>query len=120
MPLTSSDSWKSPSSTPGRCAEQNDMHAIHTPSLLEFPLSHLHPSPCITQSHFERAGKSTSVPPSLFSFEELVMGKDGELRKEKRFPGTNKVGMLAWHTVLKTPQYPEGREVSTTLPLPCS
>jgi hypothetical protein len=59
------------------------------------------------------------VPPSLFSFEELVMGKDGELRKEKRFPGTNKVGMLAWHTVLKTPQYPEGREVSTTLPLPC-
>ena len=55
------------------------------------------------------------MPPSLFTFEELVIGKDGELRKEKRFPGTNKVGMLAWHTVLKTPQYPEGREVSTTL-----
>ena len=51
------------------------------------------------------------VPPSLFTFDELVLGRDGELRKEKRFPGTNKVGMLAWHTVLKTPQYPEGREV---------
>jgi acetyl-CoA carboxylase/biotin carboxylase 1 len=64
------------------------------------------------QSHFERAGKlQGAVPPLLFTFDELVIGKDGELRKEKRFPGTNKVGMLAWHTVLKTPQYPEGREV---------
>lgn len=51
------------------------------------------------------------MPPSLFTFDELVLGKDGQLKKEKRFPGTNKVGMLAWHTVLKTPQYPEGREV---------
>ena len=72
------------------------------------------PSPF--QSHFERAGISSSAPPTLFSFDELVMGKDGELRKEKRFPGTNKVGMLAWHTVLKTPQYPEGREVHHTAP----
>jgi len=64
------------------------------------------------QSHFERAGKlQGAVPPLLFTYDELVIGKDGELRKEKRFPGTNKVGMLAWHTVLKTPQYPEGREV---------
>jgi acetyl-CoA carboxylase/biotin carboxylase 1 len=63
------------------------------------------------QSHFERAGKVGSPPPSLFTFDELVLGKDGQLKKEKRFPGINKVGMLAWHTVLKTPQYPEGREV---------
>jgi acetyl-CoA carboxylase/biotin carboxylase 1 len=50
-------------------------------------------------------------PAKVFSFDELVMGKDGELRKEKRLPGSNKVGMLAWLTVMKTPQYPEGREV---------
>ena len=30
-------------------------------------------------------------PPGLFAFEELVLGKDGNLNKEKRFPGTNKV-----------------------------
>ena len=58
------------------------------------------------------ANKALSSPPaSLFSFDELILGKDGELRKEKRFPGSNKVGMLAYHTVMKTPQYPEGRDV---------
>lgn len=31
--------------------------------------------------------------------------------KSKRFPGTNKIGMLAWVTTMKTPQYPLGREV---------
>ena len=31
--------------------------------------------------------------------------------KEKRFPGDNKIGMLAWVCNMKTPQYPEGREV---------
>ena len=50
-------------------------------------------------------------PAKVFSFDELVMGKDGKLSKEKRLPGSNKVGMLAWLTVMKTPQYPEGREV---------
>ena len=53
----------------------------------------------------------TQPPPQLFAFDELVLGKDGVLRREKRFPGSNKIGMLAYHTVLKTPQYPEGREV---------
>ena len=47
----------------------------------------------------------------MFSFDELVLGKDGEISKTKRFPGDNKIGMLAWQCTLKTPQYPEGREV---------
>ena len=54
---------------------------------------------------------SGTPPPGLFAFEELILDKDGSLKKTTRFPGTNKVGMLAWHTVMKTPQYPEGREV---------
>ena len=55
---------------------------------------------------------SGMAPPSVFTFDELVLSKDGkQLNKEKRFPGANKVGMLAWHAVMKTPQYPEGREV---------
>ena len=53
----------------------------------------------------------SSPPPQLFAFDELVLGKDNQLRKEKRFPGSNKVGMLAYHTTLKTPQYPQGRDV---------
>jgi acetyl-CoA carboxylase/biotin carboxylase 1 len=65
------------------------------------------------QSYFEKNGQVDSAPPSkLFTFEELVLPAGGsELVKEKRYPGSNKIGMLAWLTTLKTPQYPEGRQV---------
>ena len=54
---------------------------------------------------------ASDVPTNLFDFVELVLGKDNVLRPDKRFPGANKIGMLAWHVTMKTPQYPEGREV---------
>ncbi|CAM9461200.1 unnamed protein product, partial [Phaeothamnion confervicola] len=43
--------------------------------------------------------------------EELVLRPDGTLQKEFRIVGTNKIGMLAWHITMRTPEYPEGREV---------
>ncbi len=39
------------------------------------------------------------------------MGADGELSAVSRPVGTNDIGMLAWHTVMKTPEYPDGRDV---------
>jgi acetyl-CoA carboxylase/biotin carboxylase 1 len=53
------------------------------------------------------------MPPSgtLFDAKELVMGADGELSAVSRPVGTNDIGMLAWHTTMKTPEYPDGREV---------
>lgn len=51
------------------------------------------------------------MPKGLFSSDELILNGSGELKKDKRFPGLNKIGMLAWHCNMKTPQYPEGREV---------
>lgn len=39
------------------------------------------------------------------------MRRDGTLAKDFRVVGTNKVGMLAWHVMMRTPEYPEGREV---------
>lgn len=50
------------------------------------------------------------MPSNIFSSEELIL-KDGKLVKDFRIVGTNKIGMLAWHTMMKTPEYPEGREV---------
>lgn len=47
----------------------------------------------------------------LFQSDELVMQPDGTLAKQFRVVGTNKVGMLAWHVSLRTPEYPEGREL---------
>ncbi|KAG5181165.1 acetyl-CoA carboxylase [Tribonema minus] len=52
----------------------------------------------------------TKMPANIFDSAELVM-KDGKLTKEFRIVGTNKVGMLAWHTTMRTPEYPAGREV---------
>jgi acetyl-CoA carboxylase/biotin carboxylase 1 len=51
------------------------------------------------------------APPSMFQAQELVLGADGELHKERRLPGANKIGMLAWSVTMKTPAYPQGREV---------
>ena len=32
-------------------------------------------------------------------------------QQEFRIVGTNKIGMLAWHVTMKTPEYPDGREI---------
>ncbi|CAM9423058.1 unnamed protein product [Ascophyllum nodosum] len=53
----------------------------------------------------------TSIPGQLFNSEELLMQPDGSLAKDFRMVGTNKVGMLAWHVMMRTPEYPEGREM---------
>ena len=47
----------------------------------------------------------------LFDSEELLQQADGSLAKQFRVVGTNNVGMLAWHVTMRTPEYPEGREV---------
>lgn len=47
----------------------------------------------------------------LFESDELVLQADGSLAKQFRMVGTNKVGMLAWHVVMRTPEYPGGREL---------
>lgn len=60
-------------------------------------------------------GKQTKLdmPPTkeLFETKELVLGEDGELSAVSRPIGTNEIGMLAWHATMKTPEYPEGRDV---------
>jgi len=54
-----------------------------------------------------------TMPPSgsLLSAKELVMGADGEISEQTRPVGSNTIGMLAWIATIKSPEYPEGREV---------
>lgn len=56
-------------------------------------------------------GSDISTPANVFEAQELLEGEDGELYLGKREIGTNKVGMVAWKVTMKTPEYPEGREV---------
>jgi len=57
------------------------------------------------------SGPVPSTPTNLFEAQELLEGDDGELVLGKREIGTNKVGMVSWVVKMKTPEYPEGREV---------
>ena len=43
------------------------------------------------QAHLEKTGSSAAPPTNLFYSEELVLNRAGELQKELRFPGNNKV-----------------------------
>merc|ERR1719331_1616200 len=53
------------------------------------------------------------MPPSdaLMEAKELVLGADGELSPQARPVGSNKIGMVAWLINMKTPEYPDGRDV---------
>lgn len=51
------------------------------------------------------------IPVNLFESQEFVEGKDGKLVLGSRLIGTNMDGMVAWLLKMKTPEYPEGREV---------
>jgi len=53
------------------------------------------------------------MPPSdsLIDAKELVLGADGQLQAQKRPVGSNKIGMLGWVANMKTPEFPNGREV---------
>ena len=54
---------------------------------------------------------SVSTPTNLFESQELYEDSDGNLIVGNRPVGTNKNGMVAWLVSMKTPEYPEGREV---------
>ena len=54
---------------------------------------------------------SGEVPETVFESQELLEGADGELYLGSRPVGTNKVAMVGWLVNMKTPEYPNGREV---------
>lgn len=46
-------------------------------------------------------------------FVELILDPESESRliEQKRVPGENNVGMIAWRLTLYTPEYPDGRDI---------
>jgi len=51
------------------------------------------------------------IPSDIFSSQELIEQDDGTIALGSRAVGTNTIGMIAWVVTMKTPEYPEGREV---------
>jgi len=59
-------------------------------------------------------GEKGDVPQDMFRAEELVLNAaDGSLTKAEasRIAGSNDIGMVAWQCFMKTPEYPNGREI---------
>lgn len=53
------------------------------------------------------------MPEKFMDFVELVLDPETESRllEQKRVPGENNVGMVAWRLTLYTPEYPGGRDI---------
>lgn len=56
-------------------------------------------------------GQVDKVPEELIAIEELMMDEHGQLVPVKRSPGGNSCGMVAWQLKLKTPEFPNSREI---------
>ncbi|KAJ8957940.1 hypothetical protein NQ318_001938 [Aromia moschata] len=60
-----------------------------------------------------RLSETIMIPDKLMDFVELILDPETETRliEQKRVPGENNVGMVAWRLTLYTPEYPEGRDI---------
>nr|CAD7427551.1 unnamed protein product [Timema monikensis] len=61
------------------------------------------------KDHSEQRGPG-KIPPKLVDTIELVLD-GGNLTEQKRLPGENNIGMIAWRMTLYTPEYPDGRQI---------
>ncbi|KAI5088493.1 acetyl-CoA carboxylase 2 isoform X3 [Silurus meridionalis] len=52
-----------------------------------------------------------TLPTDVLLCTELVLDPQGQLVQMNRQPGDNEVGMVAFRMTMKTPEYPEGRDV---------
>ena len=59
-----------------------------------------------------RFSEHIQLPDKLMDFVELILDEsETRLIEQKRVPGENNVGMVAWRLTLYTPEYPEGRDI---------
>ncbi|XP_045467140.1 acetyl-CoA carboxylase isoform X2 [Harmonia axyridis] len=61
----------------------------------------------------ERSSANIKSPDKLMEIVELILDAETETRliEQKRVPGENNVGMVAWKLTLFTPEYPQGRDI---------
>jgi len=63
------------------------------------------------QQYIKDTGKQMDIPASVFEVKEFIEDADGNIALGTRMIGTNKIGMLAWLVTMKTPEYPDGRDI---------
>lgn len=63
------------------------------------------------QQYNKDLGDEDVIPAHAFSSQEFIEDENGELTLGFRQIGTNAIGMVAWLVNMKTPEYPQGRDV---------
>ncbi|XP_041854600.1 acetyl-CoA carboxylase isoform X2 [Melanotaenia boesemani] len=63
------------------------------------------------QALFKLWGLGDKCPKDVLMCTELVLDPEGRLVQMNRLPGDNNVGMVAFRMKMKTPEYPEGRDI---------
>ncbi|TRY78898.1 hypothetical protein TCAL_01701 [Tigriopus californicus] len=66
------------------------------------------------RSYAKRSGSTELIPKDseMFQCTELVLTPDeSKVIERKRYPGENSIAMVAWKMSMKTPEYPEGRDI---------
>ncbi|KAG8455711.1 hypothetical protein GDO86_001775 [Hymenochirus boettgeri] len=63
------------------------------------------------QALFKLWGSGETYPKEILTYTELVLDSQGQLVQLNRLPGGNEVGMVAFKMMLKTPEYPNGRDI---------
>nr|XP_043881435.1 acetyl-CoA carboxylase isoform X2 [Solea senegalensis] len=63
------------------------------------------------QALFKMWGSGDKYPEDVLICTELVLDPQGRLVQMNRLPGDNDVGMVAFRMKMKTPEYPEGRDI---------
>mmetsp|Transcript_69508 Transcript_69508/g.77743 ORF Transcript_69508/g.77743 Transcript_69508/m.77743 type:complete len:2082 (-) Transcript_69508:1966-8211(-) len=63
------------------------------------------------QKYVKENGDQVDIPASVFNAKEFIEDGAGGIALGSRIIGTNKIGMLAWLINMKTPEYPEGRDI---------
>uniref|UniRef100_A0A672PNW9 acetyl-CoA carboxylase n=1 Tax=Sinocyclocheilus grahami TaxID=75366 RepID=A0A672PNW9_SINGR len=63
------------------------------------------------QALFKLWGPGDSYPKDVLMCNELVLDSQERLVQMNRLPGDNEIGMVAYRMKMKTPEYPEGRDI---------
>ncbi|XP_053725576.1 acetyl-CoA carboxylase isoform X1 [Synchiropus splendidus] len=63
------------------------------------------------QALFKMWGPGDSCPKDVLICTELVLDPQGRLVQMNRLPGDNNVGIVAFRMKMRTPEYPEGRDI---------
>ncbi|KAM7536286.1 hypothetical protein Aperf_G00000086942 [Anoplocephala perfoliata] len=65
--------------------------------------------PSSSSTSAERKARDPDAGENLLECKELCLNSAGELVHVDRPPCLNKIGMIVWYIVMRTPEYPEGR-----------